>query len=217
MTLKELKSIASEFSIDVPENAESVIVEKIIDKALSSVGADVASIENGSITKTEIKKRLDEFRNVKPAEKVTTAIDKPDPEEVERLRNLTFAKAAGQHEEVDKHTVLKDATKLVRCQISCNNKNKSEYRGEIFSVRNALIPEQKKFVPFNVPTHVPTIILNMIKEKRYQLFKDEKASNGRTVKRSYTVPEYNISILPPLTTEEFNAIKQKQLAEGQGN
>jgi hypothetical protein len=136
---------------------------------------------------------------------------------IEKLANMSFADMEAKKKLDDKAKNSKEALKLVRCQISCNNKNKTSYSGEIFSARNAVIDEVKKFIPFNVPTHVPQILLNMIKEKQVQMFKKEKLANGAVVTRSYLAPEYNIQILPPLTPAEFEAIKQKQLAEGRGN
>ena len=135
-------------------------------------------------------------------------------EKIEKLKRLTFEEADKRHMESEEKSVWKKAMKLVRCQISCNNPNKTSYQGEIFSARNKFIPEVKKFIPFNVPTHVPTILLNMIKEKKLQTFVTEKLPNGMQTKRSKLVPEYSITILAPLTSEEFNAIRQKQLAEG---
>lgn len=108
----------------------------------------------------------------------------------------------------------KEAMRLVRCLITCNNKNKVNYTGEIFSVRNSVLPEVKKFVQFGSPTHIPLIIYNMLKEKQYQMFVEKRLPNGNIVKESKLIPEYNIQILPPITTEELEAIKKKQLAEG---
>ena len=134
-----------------------------------------------------------------------------------KLATMSFAELEQKKNEKDKEKYSKEALRLVRCIITCNNKNKTSYSGEIFSARNAVIDEVKKFIPFNVPTHVPTILLNMIKEKQLQMFKKEKLSNGTVVTRSYLTPEYNIQELPPLTASEFEAIKQKQLAEGRNN
>ena len=136
---------------------------------------------------------------------------------IEKLATLSFADLEQKKSIEDKAKSSKEALKLVRCIVSCNNKNKTSYSGEIFSARNAVIDEVKKYIPFNVPTHIPTILLNMIREKQLQMFKKEKLSNGSVVTRSYLMPEYNIQELPPLTSAEFEAIKQKQLAEGRGN
>lgn len=134
-----------------------------------------------------------------------------------KLATMSFAELEQKKNEKDKEKYSKEALRLVRCIITCNNKNKTSYSGEIFSARNAVIDEVKKYIPFNVPTHIPTILLNMIKEKQLQMFKKEKLANGSVVTRSYMMPEYNIQELPPLTAAELEAIKQKQLAEGRNN
>lgn len=136
---------------------------------------------------------------------------------IEKLASLTFAQADKVTAKSNADKNAKEALRLVRCIITCNNKNKNSYGGEIFSARNAVIEEVKKFVPFNVPTHIPTILLNMIREKQLQMFKKEKLANGTVITRSFLAPEYNIQELPPLTAAEFEAIKQKQLAEGRSN
>ena len=136
---------------------------------------------------------------------------------VEKLSKITFSGADAARAKERSRNVEKEAMKLIRCQINCNNKNKTSLTGEIFCARNAVIPEVKKFIPFGVPTHVPEILLNMIKEKQYQMFRKEKLPNGNQITRSYLIPEYTIQELPPLTSAELEAIKQKQLAEGRGN
>lgn len=134
--------------------------------------------------------------------------------EIEALKHLTFASAAKAHAEENKHNAYKKAMKLVRCIVTCNDKNKSAYSGDIFFVRNKDISGVKKFIPFNVPTHIPQILFNVLKEKQLQTFVTKRLPNGMETKISRLVPMYNIDILPPLTTEEFNSIRQKQLAEG---
>ena len=137
-----------------------------------------------------------------------------DPNIVAKLATMSFNEAEGKAVKSARAEKQKEAMRLVRCTISCNNKNKSEFSGEIFCARNKILPEVKKFVPFGVPTHIPLILLNMIKEKQYQVFRTKKLPNGQTVKEPSLIPEYNIQELPPLTTKELDAIAQKQLAEG---
>ena len=132
---------------------------------------------------------------------------------VEKLSKMTFAQAEKEASKKASGNRAKEAMRLIRCIVTCNNKNKTSYTGEIFCARNAIVPEVKKFIPFGVPTHIPKILFNMIKEKQYQQFKTKKV-NGNTVKESFMVAEYNIQLLDPISAEEFNAIKQKQLAEG---
>ena len=130
------------------------------------------------------------------------------------LSKATFDELEKSHnkEVSDKRT--KDALKLVRCMITCNNKNKTSYKGEIFAARNAVINEVKKFIPFGRPTHVPQILLNVIKEKQYQTFVEETLPNGTKVNKPHLINEYNIQILDPISKDELEAIKRKQLAEG---
>lgn len=130
------------------------------------------------------------------------------------LATFSLADADREYQKIKAVNANKEAMRLIRCRITCNNTNKQSYQGEIFCVRNKNIPELKKFVPFNKVTHIPKIILNMLKEKQYQKFKEERLSNGAKVVKPYLVPEYNIEILSAITPAEFEAIKQHQLAEG---
>ena len=143
--------------------------------------------------------------------------DPKSTKEVNQLENVTFETLTKKLQESKGETLGKIATKLVRVKISTNNLNKRNWKGEIFTVRNALLPEIKKFVPYNVATHVPQMMLNAIKEKQLQTFYEEKDDKGRAHKRPRLINEYNIEILPPLTSKELEAIKQKQLAENSGS
>ena len=117
------------------------------------------------------------------------------------------------YEKEQKAKALEDANKLVRVRITCNNPNKTNYTSEIFCVRNDKVAEIKKAVPFGVAWHVPRMLLNMIEEKQFQKF-EKKRVNGNQITTTKLMPEYTIEYLPPLTEEEFEAIRQKQLAEG---
>ena len=147
-------------------------------------------------------------------DKGTYTPTKPEDDEIARLSKVTFDEIDAKTRKKVEADAFKHAMKLVRCIITCNNKNKTSYQGEIFSARNAKIPEVKKFIPFGVKTHVPSILLNVIKEKQVQMFRKERLANGNVITTTYLTPEYNIQILDPITPEEFEAIKRKQLAEG---
>lgn len=131
---------------------------------------------------------------------------------------LTFASLESKLKDKVKKPSLSElqheANKLVRCVVTCNNNNKSAYSGEIFSACNAVIPEIKKFIQFGVPYHVPQIILNVIKDKKVQVYRKQRNQDGSFTTVAKEIPEYSIQILPPITAEELEAIKQKQLAEG---
>lgn len=133
---------------------------------------------------------------------------------VDRLANLTFIKGHALNKETNLTKRMKEANKLIRCIVHCNNPNKSSYESEIFCVQNKYTSEIKKLVAFGVPWHVPQMLLNTIKERQYQVFYDKKSTNGIPHKETKMMPEYTVQILPPISTEEYNSIRQKQLAEG---
>ena len=223
LTITDLKEIASELGLGHFANIGlETLRGKIRDWCAEHGIAEDDPILRGCLDMPLDGPRIDSKAQEEDAMIDSSSEGKSEPqktsqafsEKIEKLKHLTFEEADRKQIETEEKSVWKKAMKLVRCQISCNNPNKTSYQGEIFSARNKFIPEVKKFIPFNVPTHVPTILLNMIKEKQLQTFVTEKLPNGMQTKRSKLVPEYSITILPPLTSEEFNAIRQKQLAEG---
>jgi hypothetical protein len=113
--------------------------------------------------------------------------------------------------------IRNQASKLVRVRIACMNPNKKEWEGEIFTVQNDYFTF-KKFVPFNVDWHIPQMMLNMIKERKHQIFRDRKDQFGRTITTGHLVPEFTIEELPPLTQEELKdlAIMQAKRANPLG-
>ena len=46
------------------------------------------------------------------------------------------------------------------------------------------------------------------------MHRKEKTPKGFEITRAKLMPEFNIEILPPLSTEEYNAIRNSQLARG---
>lgn len=107
--------------------------------------------------------------------------------------------------------------RLVRVRIANMNPIKGNMKGEIFSVGNAEIGFTKKFVPFNAEQgwHIPEILLGVLQNKKFMTHYEVKMGNKR-IKKNRLVPEYSIEILPPLTPQELEALKQRQLmAQGQ--
>ena len=108
------------------------------------------------------------------------------------------------------------ALKLVRVRVANMNPLNSNLKGDIFSAGNSELGMIKKFVPFNAEQgwHVPQIILDVIRNKKFMTHYEVKIGNKK-IKRNKLVPEYSVEILPPLTPEELEALKQRQLmAEG---
>lgn len=138
-------------------------------------------------------------------EKVEAALSQPEPEE---------PKVAPKISSINKNR--HPALALVRVRITCMDPSKKEFQGEIFGAGNSEIGTVKKFIPFEAPTHVPQIILNSIKERKYQTFVTEKTRNGVPIKKGKLVRAFAIEELPPLTEKELQELKQRQLmASGQ--
>ena len=104
----------------------------------------------------------------------------------------------------------REASRLVRVRVTCMNPQKREWEGEIFTVSNSLIGTFKKFVPFDndVGWHVPQIILNMIRERKCQIFVNKKGK-GRG-KEGKLIREFAIEVMTPLTAEELQDLAVQQ-------
>lgn len=200
-----LKAVADKLNVKYGPNSKDFAMKKLIDKELAYYHTSIKEMEDKNMLLEDIEKFI------KETPKDTNYVDP----EVKRLATFSFEQADKQKYEKEKENLVKKAMKLVHVQISCNDPNKREWEGEIFTVRNAVLPEVKKYVPFNVPTHVPQILLNMIREKELQTFVSTKAANGTVTKKSRLIPMYAIQELPPLTPQELEAIKRKQLVERQ--
>lgn len=110
----------------------------------------------------------------------------------------------------------KEASELVRIQVTCMNPNKSEYDGEIVTAGNRIVGTFKKFVKFGVEYHVPRIIYNVLRDRKCQVFVTERDEKGRQIRKGKQINEFNIAVLPPLTETELKELAQRQaMAKGQ--
>lgn len=220
MELEQLKDIAAKVGYKYHHMTGAAKLEEGLRAYCIEIGTSLEEVasELGNTENTNTSENVEVAEDAAPIEETPIVEPKLPSKEtsvdmVEKLSKMTFAQAEKEISKKVTDNRAKEAMRLIRCIVTCNNKNKTSYTGEIFCARNAVVPEVKKFIPFGVPTHIPQILFNMIKEKQYQQFKTRKV-NGNTVKESFMVAEYNIQLLDPITAEEFNAIKQKQLAEG---
>lgn len=109
-----------------------------------------------------------------------------------------------------------EQTKLVRVRITCMNPNKKDLEGEIITVSNGLVGTLKKYIPFNAEEgwHVPQIMLNVLREREFQMFYQTKDERGNKVTRGKQAREFAIEVLPPLTEEEIKELAQRQAMVG---
>ena len=108
-----------------------------------------------------------------------------------------------------------EATRLVRCRITCMNPSKADLPGEIFTVSNNVVGAIKRYIPYGEQVdgwHVENMLLDMLKEKQFQQLRTKKAANGQILPETKWVREYAIEELPPLTPEELKVLANKQAA-----
>jgi hypothetical protein len=103
-----------------------------------------------------------------------------------------------------------EQTALVRVEVTCMNPNKRQWPGELFCVSNRIVGDIEKYVPYNVPFHVPRMILTMIQERRCQIFVDSRNSDGRKEHKGKLIAEFGIRILPSLGPDELKSLAQRQ-------
>lgn len=118
-----------------------------------------------------------------------------------------------QQSEAEKLEALhKKAMKLVRVIITPMEATKAaNLDSEIFCAGNSKLGTVKRLVAFGEPWHVEEILLNSIREKKYQMFTTKKNARGIEITSAKLVPAYAISVLPDLTDEELKELADHQI------
>lgn len=106
----------------------------------------------------------------------------------------------------------REANRLIRIRLTCMDPNKKNWPGEIFTVSNAVIGTVKKFVPFNADQgyHVPHVIYEQLKARKYQEFRKVTVAGGRKVMKSFLSKTFAIELLDPLTPKELKDLADRQ-------
>lgn len=179
MTRDELKVRAEELGISYNSNIKTDALAELITNAENGLTPEIVAA-------------------AKEAEEVAKKLVAEKPVEVV-VENK--AKTVGQV----KAEARKNAMKLVRCVVASMDKDKADLSGEIISCGNSMTGMIKKFIPFGKEWHVPTVILETLKDKKMLMTRDRRTDKG-TVKEHYEVSQYNVQILPDLTQEELNRL-----------
>lgn len=114
----------------------------------------------------------------------------------------------------------KENLRLVRLRITNLDPKKKDLPGEILTVGNDTLGMIKKFVPYGEVTengyHVPYIIYNMMKARRFLDIRVTKDNRGRERIIQRMVPEFALEELPMLTPKELADLKAAQAAASVG-
>ena len=130
--------------------------------------------------------------------------DSPEPEATEVNITKPKGKTADDY--------YNEAMKLVRVIITPMESTKAtNLESELFCAGNGVVGTVKRTIPFGEEWHVEQILLNSIKEKKYQMFMSKKNAQGAVITTAKLVPAYSISILDPLTQEELDKLAEMQI------
>lgn len=177
----------------------------------AAVQAEIEAVKNAELSampvpNSEMERRANPFEPVAPL--ATQSAFKPSP--VPAHVSLRAAKREAQ---------IMDKMRLVRCRITNMDPKKKDLPGEVFAVGNELIGTVKKFIPYGEATeggyHIPLILYNNLKERRFLQVKTSRdPKNGRIRVHTSYQREFNLEVLPLLSEEELNDLKQAQIAAG---
>lgn len=122
------------------------------------------------------------------------------------------SKSKRQSETEELEALHKKAMKLVRVIITPMEATKAaNLESELFCAGNSKLGTVKRLVVFGEPWHVEQILLNAIKEKKYQMFTVKKNARGVEITSAKYVPAYSIAVLDDLTPEEIAELADHQI------
>lgn len=108
----------------------------------------------------------------------------------------------------------KKANKLHRVNVIPMGPLAQQLEGEIYAAGNSYIGTIKKFIPYNTENgfHVPEIILDVIRERKYIHHYTVKDAQGNEVNKHKMLPAFNIVTLEPLTDAQLKELGKQQRA-----
>lgn len=218
---EQLLEEATSLGLKFAKNAKSTDIQTMIDGAKSTsmdearaaiaepileTGEELADVileKEPRMTEAELRKEIEAEFEAKMQLRIAN---------VEKNVNAEVSKRTMPIGQV-KLNAIAEATKLVRCIVTCRDPAKQTWAGEIFNVSNDLIGDQKKYIPFGEENgyHVPQIIFNTLKDKKCTVFVNKRV-NGETVKVGKQIKAYGLEILPDLTKEELDELGAEQSA-----
>ena len=124
------------------------------------------------------------------------------------------ALTAKQLETQEFNRVKKEATKLIRVNVSCMNPSKAEWDGEIFTTGNSVTGTLKRYVHFNEVWHVEQMVLDMMEARVCQIFVTIKDRQGAKSRKGKQIKEFNIERLTSLSAKDLKELEQRQAMAG---
>lgn len=140
-------------------------------------------------------------------------IDIVNPEDV--IKELT--PEPKEEKEFDVSAYRKEMMRLVRVRVTSNDPSDQDLPGTIIQFSNKYLGNVSKYIPLNgVPWHIPYVLYKVLKSPVSTYYTRATDIKNRFVGTDSVVrrPRYNVELLPPLTKEELEDLKEQQLASG---
>ena len=102
----------------------------------------------------------------------------------------------------------KEATRLIRCQITSMDPMDKDVSGQIFDLGNQNTGKVSKYIPFGETWHVPKIILDFMRDATFLSTRMIKGEGNTEILEQRYLPKYAINVLPDLTMEERKKLAQ---------
>jgi hypothetical protein len=191
MDRKEMMEKADELGLEYKKNISNDALSELIEGAK---GTTEVETEEEVDTEAAIKEVADKL-----AKEQKAMVDAVAAQKVEEKKpaKATIGNVKAQ--------ARKEAMKLVRCIVTPMDKDKAELNGEIISCGNSMTGMIKKYIPFGKEWHIPTVIVDTLKDKKMLSTRDRKTPKG-TIKENIELPQYNVQMLPDLTQEELDRL-----------
>jgi hypothetical protein len=191
MDRKEMMEKADELGLEYKKNISNDALSELIEGA---EGTTEVETEEEVDTEAAIKEVADKL-----AKEQKAMVDAVAAQKVEEKKptKATLGNVKAQ--------ARKEAMKLVRCIVTPMDKDKAELNGEIISCGNSMTGMIKKYIPFGKEWHIPTVIVDTLKDKKMLSTRDRKTPKG-TIKENIELPQYNVQMLPDLTQEELDRL-----------
>lgn len=146
--------------------------------------------------------------------KIAEALSDPVEKEPEPIvAHKTKAQAAAEL----RAQLRAEALALVRCHIANLDPAKNNWPGEYITVQNNFTGAYTKYIPFGEAAqeyHLPKMIYDELVSRKFQQKRITKNAAGHENVTTRLVPEYSVTILPPLTEDELEDLKTAQAASG---
>lgn len=218
---EQLRFIANELEITFSGNTG---VDKLKEKILEAVANRVEPGTDTTPAPTEAEQAMAEMLNdaAKEREEDEEEIQVVTPRDKTTLSKGDLIKmdAAKEPDVKLRRQILKaQATRLIRCRVTNLDPDDSMVPGMLLTAYSKYTGKVTKYIPFGEENesgyHIPKILVDMLKDKTYNLRKKVKRKNGPGHEIKTTrARKFAIEELEPLTAKELADLAASQQARG---